>query len=110
MDMILTGRPVDAAEALSIGLVNRLTPASRVCETAEELTADIARWPQRCLRLDMASAQAQAGTPEHDALRVEHAHGRQVLAAEDFLDGARRFAAGAGRHGSFGRDAQQPDG
>jgi enoyl-CoA hydratase len=99
MDLILTGRPVDAAEALAIGLVNRLTPEGGSREAAEELAARLAALPQRCLRSDRALVRDAAGLPDGDALRLEHARGAQVLSAPDFLDGARRFAAGAGRHG-----------
>lgn len=104
MDLILTGRPVDAAEAHAIGLVNRIAPAGRCREAAEALAAEIARWPQTCLRSDRAAVLHQAGLPEQDALRLEHAYGRRVLDDPLFLSGAQRFAAGAGRHGSFGPD------
>ena len=100
MDLILTGRPVDASEALAIGLVNRIAPAGRSRGTAEALAAEIARAPQACLRSDRASVLAQNGLSEQAALQVEHAHGRAVLDAPEFLDGARRFTAGAGRHGA----------
>ncbi|HLK43744.1 MAG TPA: crotonase/enoyl-CoA hydratase family protein, partial [Thermoleophilia bacterium] len=110
LDLILTGRPVTAAEALDIGLINRISPPGRCRETAEELAADIARWPQRCLRADRASALTQAGLDESEALRSEHALGRDVITAPGFLDGVRRFASGAGRHGSFADDDDSPDG
>jgi enoyl-CoA hydratase len=109
LDLILTGRPVAAAEALDMGLINRISPPGRCRETAEELAADIARWPQRCLRSDRASALAQAGLDETDALRHEHAAGRDVIADPGFPDGVRRFVSGAGRHGSFADDADSPD-
>ena len=101
LDLILTGRAVAAAEALDIGLINRISPPGRCRETAEELAADIARWPQRCMRVDRASALAQAGLDETEALRREHVAGRDVIADPGFLDGVRRFTSGAGRHGSF---------
>ncbi|RAY11793.1 crotonase/enoyl-CoA hydratase family protein [Actinomadura craniellae] len=100
MDLILTGRPVDAAEALRIGLANRVVPAGQAVAAACELAADIARFPQTCLRQDRASALDQEGLDEQEALAAEFRHGQVSLAA-DALDGAARFSAGAGRHGSF---------
>ncbi|MFR9799553.1 crotonase/enoyl-CoA hydratase family protein [Streptomyces sp. MS06] len=99
LDMILTGRPVPAAEAREMGLANRVVPPGTARSAAEELAAGIAAFPQSCLRSDRASALAQEGLPEETALRLEHRHGAGVLA--EGLDGAARFAAGAGRHGSF---------
>lgn len=101
MDMILTGRPVGAAEALSFGLVNRITEPGGSRAAAEALAADIARHPQTCLRSDRASVLDQAALSEPEALRGEHEHGRHVLHAPDFLDAVHRFTVGAGRHGSF---------
>jgi enoyl-CoA hydratase len=99
MDLILTGRPVEAEEALAIGLANRVVPAGQARAAAEELAAEIARFPQACLRADRASALTQWGHPEPDALAGEFAGGRVTLT--EALTGAARFAAGAGRHGSF---------
>jgi enoyl-CoA hydratase len=93
LDMILTGRPVHAAEALDIGLVNRISPPGECRAAAEALAAEIAAFPQLCMRSDRASVLAQSGLDEEEALRTEHAYGRGVLDAPDFLDGARRFAA-----------------
>ncbi|MFC5750998.1 crotonase/enoyl-CoA hydratase family protein [Actinomadura rugatobispora] len=100
MDMILTGRPVDAAEAYAIGLANRLVPAGGALEAARGLAAEIAAFPQACLRNDRASVLEQHGLDEAAALAAEFRHGQASLAA-GALDGAARFAAGAGRHGSF---------
>ncbi|WP_393074968.1 crotonase/enoyl-CoA hydratase family protein [Streptomyces sp. LN704] len=99
MDMILTGRPVPAPEAYGMGLVNRLVPNGRARAAAEELAADIAGFPQSCLRSDRASVLDQEGLVEQAALRGELRHGMAVLA--DGMEGAARFASGAGRHGSF---------
>ncbi|MET8409465.1 crotonase/enoyl-CoA hydratase family protein [Streptomyces sp. NPDC005195] len=99
MDMILTGRPVPAPEAYGMGLVNRLVPNGRARAAAEELAADIAGFPQSCLRSDRASVLEQEGLVERTALRGELRHGMDVLA--DGMEGAARFASGAGRHGSF---------
>ncbi|GAA1312257.1 crotonase/enoyl-CoA hydratase family protein [Pseudonocardia xinjiangensis] len=99
MDLILTGRPVDAAEALAIGLANRVVPAGEALAAAQELAAQLAGLPQPCLRHDRLSVLDQEGLSEADALAVEFAHGQVSLAA-DALDGAARFTNGAGRHGT----------
>ena len=99
LDMILTGRAVDADEALSFGLVNRVVDAGGALAAARELAAQIAAFPQACLRADRASAIAQWDLSLADALRAEGARGFAVVAAEG-LAGARRFADGDGRHGA----------
>ncbi|MFI6161384.1 crotonase/enoyl-CoA hydratase family protein [Micromonospora haikouensis] len=99
MDLILTGRPVPAEEAYSMGLVNRLVAPGAARAEAERLAAEIARHPQACLRNDRAAVLAGANLPEPDALAVELAYGAASLAA-DATAGAARFAAGAGRHGT----------
>jgi enoyl-CoA hydratase len=91
LDLILTGRPVHAAEALDIGLVNRISPAGGSREAAEALAAEIAGFPQLCMKSDRASVLAQGGLDEEEALRGEYGYGRQVLEAPGFLEGARRF-------------------
>ncbi|MCC2277874.1 crotonase/enoyl-CoA hydratase family protein [Streptomyces sp. ET3-23] len=100
MDMVLTGRPVGAAEALATGLADRLVPAGRGRAAAEELAAEIARFPQACLRADRASLLGQEGLTEEAAMAAELAGGRTVL--PEATAGAARFAAGEGRHGAFG--------
>ncbi|MCA9542164.1 MAG: crotonase/enoyl-CoA hydratase family protein [Myxococcales bacterium] len=100
MDLILTGRAVSAAEALSIGLVNRVVPRGRAREAAEALAAQIAGFPQACMRADRASARAAGETDLATALRAEFKRGVKVLATES-REGARRFAEGKGRHGRF---------
>ncbi|MFD3927627.1 crotonase/enoyl-CoA hydratase family protein [Streptomyces sp. NPDC058614] len=99
MDMILTGRPVPASEAYEMGLANRLVPTGRARAAAEELAAEIADFPQACLRSDRASVLDQEGLVETAAMRGELRHGMGVLT--ESLEGAARFASGAGRHGSF---------
>jgi enoyl-CoA hydratase len=100
MDMILTGRPVDAAEAAAIGLANRVVPAGEALAAARELAAQLAAFPQACLRSDRASVLDAEGLGESAALASELVHGRVALAS-DAAAGAARFAAGAGRHGTF---------
>lgn len=100
MDLILTGRAVDAAEALSFGLVNRVVPAGTARAAAIELAHDIARMPQTCMRNDRRSARAQWGDDEESALRREFAIGMSSLMT-DGVGGAARFASGKGRGGSF---------
>ncbi|HWE89770.1 MAG TPA: crotonase/enoyl-CoA hydratase family protein [Pseudonocardiaceae bacterium] len=101
MDLILTGRPVPAPEAHALGLANRIVPTGQARTAAQRLAAEIAGFPQTCLREDRLSMLDQQGLSESDALAVEWRHGMASLAA-DALAGARRFADGAGRHGEFG--------
>ena len=101
MDLILTGRAVDAQEALAIGLANRVVPAGSARSAAIELARQIARMPQECMRNDRQSAREQWGAPsEAAALLREFELGLDSLRI-DGVAGAARFAAGAGRHGSF---------
>ena len=99
MDMILTGRSVDAAEAHAFGLVNRLVPAGEAVRAACDLAGELAALPQTCLRNDRASVLEQQGLDEAAALAVEFRYGQASLAA-GAAEGAARFAAGAGRHGA----------
>jgi enoyl-CoA hydratase len=99
MDLILTGRPVDAQEALQIGLVNRVVEPGGSRAAAERLAHELARFPQTCLREDRLSLLASEGLSEADALKVELQHGLRSLA--DVAQGLERFRSGAGRHGSF---------
>ncbi|MEU2001092.1 crotonase/enoyl-CoA hydratase family protein [Rhodococcus sp. NPDC019627] len=100
MDLILTGRSVDADEALLIGLINRKVPAGDALSAAQQLAADIAAFPQVCMRQDRLSVLEQHGLSEEIALLAELRHGATSL-ANGTVEGASRFAAGAGRHGSF---------
>lgn len=99
LDLILTGRPVDAAEALGMGLVNRTVPTGTSRAAAERLAAEIAAFPQTCLRRDRLALLDQGGLPEQEAMAAELRHGMVSLA--EAAEGAARFAAGAGRHGAF---------
>ena len=100
LDLILTGRAVDAAEALSIGLANRIAPDGAARQEAEALAQQIAAFPQVCLRGDRASAYEQFDLRLERALANEFNHGLNAL-REETSSGAARFASGAGRHGSF---------
>jgi enoyl-CoA hydratase len=100
MDMILTGRAVGAAEALSFGLVNRVVPTGTAKQAAQELAARLAGFPQTCLRRDRLSVLEQDGLTEPDAMANEFRHGMVSMAA-DSMTGAARFAGGTGRHGGF---------
>ncbi|MFJ8927314.1 crotonase/enoyl-CoA hydratase family protein [Streptomyces sp. NPDC102364] len=104
-DLILTGRPVPAQEACDIGLANRLVPTGSSRAAAEALAAQIAGFPQDCLRSDRASLREQHGRDETAAMETELRYGMSVLGGA--LEGAGRFAAGAGRHGAF--EDQGPD-
>jgi enoyl-CoA hydratase len=99
MDMILTGRPVPAAEAHAIGLVNRVVPDGDSLSAARALARELAAMPQTCLREDRLSLLEQEGLDEAAALANELGHGIRSL--EDVQAGLDRFRAGAGRHGSF---------
>ncbi len=100
LDLILTGRGVTADEALAMGLVNRVVAPGEALGAAQELAAQIAAFPQACLRSDRASARGQWSLTEADAISAELAHGIPSLLSEG-LGGAQRFASGTGRHGSF---------
>lgn len=102
LDLILTGRPVAAEEALALGLANRLVPAGQALSAAMQLAEQIAVHPQECLRNDRASAYRQHDLPEREALAQEFALGLQTIASGETVRGASRFVDGAGRHGQFG--------
>jgi len=99
MDMVLTGRPVLADEALAMGLVNRVVPDGSCRAAAEELARELAAFPQTCMREDRLSLLEQDGLDEPVALANEFVHGLRSL--EDAAAGLERFRSGAGRHGSF---------
>ncbi len=101
MDLILTGRPVGAREALEFGLANRVVPRGQARAAAVALGHELSRLPQTCLRNDRLSMLEQWGLSEEAALDNEMRIGLTTLASGETLAGAKRFAAGAGRHGSF---------
>jgi enoyl-CoA hydratase len=101
LDLILTGRPVHADEALAMGLVNRVVPRGQARSAAEALAREIAAFPQVCLRSDRQSAYESIGAPLEAAIRRELALGLHALGSGEAAAGARRFAQGAGRGGRF---------
>lgn len=100
LDMILTGRAVDAAEALQMGLVNRVVANGAALPTALQLAHQLAGFPQSCMLADRESAYRQWNLPLTEALRQEGAHGYQIV-FEEGAAGAAQFSGGAGRHGIF---------
>jgi enoyl-CoA hydratase len=101
LDMMLTGRAVGAEEALAFGLANRVVPDGKARAAAEELAAQIAAFPQACMRHDRLSSYEQWGLPLGEALKNECRHGQVSLASGDAEAGAGRFREGEGRHGRF---------
>ena len=99
MDMILTGRPVSAREALAMGLVNRVVPDGESLAAAQALARELAAFPQTCMRHDRLSLREQEGRDEASGLANEFDHGLRSLA--DIQAGLERFRSGDGRHGAF---------
>ncbi len=99
MDLVLTGRGISGAEALEMGLANRLVPEGQARAAAIELAGQLAELPQTCLRSDRLSLLEQWGRSEADAARNEARRGRAVIASGEAAAGAARFVAGAGRGG-----------
>jgi enoyl-CoA hydratase len=97
LDMILTGRPVDAEEAERWGLVDRLVDEGGALDAAVELGETIAAYPRETVRTDRAAVYDGAGLPLDQGLQVEAAHGRRAM--DTAREGAERFAAGEGRAG-----------
>ncbi len=106
LDLILTGRPVPAEEALQMGLVNRVVARGEAVNAALALARELAAFPQACLRGDRRSAHAQWGLDADAAIAFEFRQGMATLQSGETVDGATRFRDGAGRHGQFG-DAGQ---
>jgi enoyl-CoA hydratase len=99
MDMILTGRAVDAHEALAMGLANRVVQTGQSLAAAHELATRLAGFPQTCMRQDRLSLLEQQTMTERHGLANELAHGLRSLA--EAREGIERFRAGEGRHGTF---------
>lgn len=101
LDLILTGRPVGADEALAMGLANRVVADGTARAEAEALAAELARLPQACLRHDRLSSLEQWGQPLPNAMANEFTHGLKTLESGEWLAGAARFGKGEGKHGAF---------
>ena len=101
MDMILTGRPVEADEALRMGLANRVVAEGQAVDEATALARQLAAFPQACLRGDRLSVLEQWQLPESEALTNEFSHGQSTLSSGETVSGAGRFKSGQGRHGAF---------
>ncbi|XP_032406787.1 LOW QUALITY PROTEIN: carnitinyl-CoA dehydratase [Xiphophorus hellerii] len=102
LDLIMTGRPIGAQEALTYGLANRVVPDGQALQAAVQLAEQISSFPQQCLRTDRSSAvyscyDAQSFT---QAMQYEFDHGVQVIQAEA-IPGAVQFSSGVGRGGKF---------
>jgi enoyl-CoA hydratase len=98
LDLILTGRAVDADEALAVGLANRVVEPGAARDAAIALAAEIARFPQTCMRLDRRSSYEQWSLTEHDALMRELVGGREAIRSGELA--VDRFVGGEGRHGA----------
>jgi enoyl-CoA hydratase len=91
LDLVLTGREIDAAEALAMGLVNRVVDDGQAVDAAVELASTIGAFPWRCVVADRDSVYRGLGSSEAEALLAEDARGREVIFAPDFAEGVQRF-------------------
>jgi enoyl-CoA hydratase len=101
MDLILTGRPVEAEEAHAIGLANRLAPKGQALAVALDLARQISAFPQLCLRNDRLSALEQWSLDWDAATAFEVERGMETLRTGSAQEGASRFVSGQGRGGQF---------
>jgi enoyl-CoA hydratase len=99
LDMILTGRPVAAEEALRIGLIERLVEPGQALAEATAVARELAAFPQGAMRGDRSSVLHQWSLSLDDAMRAEYRAGLEVIVSGEAQEGARRFAEGKGRHG-----------
>lgn len=100
LDLILTGRAVDAPEALQIGLVNRIVPHGQARVAAEALAGELAALPQTCMRNDRLSAMESISLDHDAAMAREYAYGMASLSDPALIAGVTRFREGAGRGGA----------
>ncbi|MHA1371214.1 MAG: crotonase/enoyl-CoA hydratase family protein [Promethearchaeota archaeon] len=101
LDLILTGRPVHADEALAIGLANRIVDVGQSRPEAEKLAREIAAFPQTCMIHDRLSAYEQFDLNFKEAMANEFKHGMVTLFSGETLKGAKQFKKGVGKHGQF---------
>jgi len=99
MDLILSGRAVDAAEALSMGLISRCVRDGEALPAAIALARQLSSFPQTAMRQDRLSVIEQWGLDEHEAIANEISHGLVTIASGETASGAQTFGSGAGRHG-----------
>lgn len=102
LDLIITGRIVEAQEAFNMGLVNRLSKTGTAYGRAVNLASEIARLPQECLKADRASAYHAtfASKSLEESLQFESENAMHVISQES-MEGAQKFMSGLGRHGKF---------
>ena len=101
MDLILTGRPVEALEAQQMGLANRVVEEGKALEEAKKLAQQLCAFPQNCMRNDRLSTYEQWDLSLNDALSNEFQKGMETINSQETDIGAKRFASGKGRHGNF---------
>jgi enoyl-CoA hydratase len=101
LDMILTGRPVNAEEALAFGLANRVVPKGKAREEAEALAAQLAEWPQKCMLGDRKALYQGFDMDFKKAMELEFKIGLEVIASGETVSGATEFTGGKGKHGVF---------
>lgn len=103
LDMILTGRAVDAKEALSFGLLNRLVKNGTVLEETEKLALEISSFPEECMKNDRLSSYDQFGLSQKEAIEKEFSYGLKTLSTKEYLTGSTKFSQGLGKHGIFSK-------
>jgi len=104
LDMILTGRAVNAEEAFKWGLVNRIVDIGQSKPEAEKLAREIASFPQNCLKNDRLSVYNQFGLDIKNAMISEFDFGLKTLATGEFSEGSKGFSQGKGKHGAFNNE------
>ena len=108
LDLILTGRGVSGDEAKQMGLANRLVDPGQALPAAVAMAHEIAGFPPLCMRSDRESSYEQFSMSLAEALVNERHLGLEVIRSGETQEGAKRFVAGAGRHGSFDTPAAEP--
>jgi len=99
LEMILTGRPINAEDAYKWGLANHIVEIGQSRPEAEKLAREIATFPQFCLKNDRLSTYDQYGLSIREALKNEFAYGLKTLQNEEYLEGSKEFVRGKGKHG-----------